>query len=77
LPKAETLKRCPRCGYEIPGGRKTVVRIWTSKELEKEWKKFSGEFDTQGIAFCELLRRAKLYTELEKSRIAVEAPTKP
>jgi len=49
-----------------------------TKQLEKEWKEFAREYDTQGIAFNELLRKAKLYTKIEKSRIAVEPPsTKP
>jgi len=71
------LERCPRCGYELPKGKKVVIRIWVSRELEKEWKQFYREFETQGIAFNELIRRAKLYRDLEKSRIAVEPPTKP
>jgi len=77
LPKAEPLKRCPRCGYELPKGKKVMVRIWASALTEKDWKQWAKEFETQGIAFNELLRRAKLYTELERSRIAVEPPTKP
>jgi len=75
LAKAESLKRCPRCGYEPPTGKKVVIRIWATRELEKEWKAFSTEFDTQGIAFSELLRRGKLYTKIERSRIAVESPS--
>jgi len=71
------LERCPRCGYELPKGKKVMVRIWAPGQVEKDWKQWAKDFETQGIAFHELLRRAKLYTELEKSRIAVEPPAKP
>lgn len=66
------MDRCPRCGYELPKGKKVIIRIWASRELDKEWKEFTKEFETNGVAFYELLRRAKLYSKIEKSRIAVE-----
>jgi len=68
--------KCPHCGYTTQKG-KVIIRIWASTELEKEWKEFSKEFDTKGIAFSELLRKAKLYSKIEKPRIAVEPLNKP
>ncbi len=73
------MDHCPRCGYELPKGKKRVVRIWMSSQLEKIWAETAKNYETKEIAFNELLRKAGLYDklQLERSRIAVEPSTKP
>jgi len=70
--------RCPRCGYEVPKGKKVVTRIWMSQELNKDWENLAKDYETKEMAFNEVLRKARLYDkEHERSRLAIEAPTKP
>jgi len=73
------MRKCPRCGYELPKGKKVVTRIWVSHELEKRWNEFCKKYETKEIAFNELFRKAEAYDKLklERSRIAVEPPGKP
>lgn len=72
------MDRCPRCGYELPKGKKTVIRIWAAKLIEKDWEDWAKNFDTKGLALNELLRKARLYDkEHERSRLAVEVSTEP
>jgi len=73
------LEKCPRCGYKLPKGKKDVIRIWASSGIEEQWEEVAKNYETKEIAFYEVLRKARLYDklQLERSRIAVEPPTKP
>ena len=73
------MERCPRCGYKLPKGKKVVIRIWAASSIEEQWAEIAKNYETKEIAFYEVLRKAELYDklQLERSRIAVEPPTKP
>lgn len=74
--KKGKVHRCPNCGYiycEEPTGRKKIVRIWMSENLEEVWVNFAQNYETRELAFQELLKRAGLIEE--KARAYVETPS--
>jgi len=69
-------ERCPNCGFNLSLShqKKITLRILVDKELADIWDDFSMRFETNRLAFRELLRLAGLIGE--KARAYVEAPTK-